>query len=287
MRNLTVGLVQCALEGQRADNVDRVLRLAHQAVEQGAQVILLPELFEGPYFPRTEEEQFFSWAQELENNPTVERLQAFAQKHSVHLPYSFFERSGPAFYNSLTLVTAQGELQGLYRKSHIPDGPGYEEKFYFRGGDTGFQVFDIGLTKLGIGICWDQWFPECARAMALKGAEILLYPTAIGSEPSTMEATDGPWRTAMLGHAVANAMPVVAANRIGIEGEQAFYGKSFIASPRGEVVASLEDEEGVLVHAFELDALAERRAEWGFFRDRRPDLYEVLLTADGKVRFGT
>ncbi|MEO1174678.1 MAG: nitrilase-related carbon-nitrogen hydrolase, partial [Myxococcota bacterium] len=218
------------------------------------------------------------------DNPTARMLQDLSQRLGVVIPYSFFERAGAVHYNSLALIDADGSSLGLYRKSHIPDGPGYEEKFYFRPGETGFKVWPTRYGALGVGICWDQWFPEAARSMALLGAELLLYPTAIGSEPVSGEDTKDPWQRVMIGHAVANSMPVIAANRIGDEGGQLFYGSSFIADATGEKVAELSrTDEGTILATFDLDALRARRAAWGFFRDRRPELYGPLLTADGET----
>ena len=282
-RELSIAVIQCPLGDDRATNVKRVIDHLEAAAEQGAQVVLPPELFEGPYFCREEDEAFFAWARTVDDNPTLDRLRAIAAEREIVVPFSFFERAGPAFYNSLAMIDADGSVLGVYRKSHIPDGPGYEEKFFFRPGDTGFRAWSTRYGTIGVGICWDQWFPECARAMALAGAEVLLYPTAIGSEPVTEEDTAEPWQRAMIGHAVSNAMPVAAANRIGDEGGQRFYGRSFIADARGDKVAELDDGEGILLHRFDLDALARRRAEWGFFRDRRPELYRRLLTADGRT----
>jgi N-carbamoylputrescine amidase len=212
-----------------------------------------------------------------------------ARELGIVIPVSFFERAGQAYFNSVAVVDADGAVLGVYRKSHIPDGPGYEEKFYFRPGDTGFRVWLTRYGALGIGICWDQWFPESARAMMLLGAEVLLFPTAIGSEPHEPDLdTRDPWQRAMIGHAVSNVVPVVAANRIGTEDGQVFYGSSFIADNRGDKVAELgRGDEGVAVASFDLDALARTRASWGFFRDRRPDLYEVLGTADGHLGSST
>ncbi len=279
MSELHVGLLQCALgDEDRSANVERVEHLVREAAAAGAQVILPPELFEGPYFCRAEEERFFDWAHPVEGHPTLERFGKLSAELDVAIPVSFFERDGQCHYNSLAFFEA-GELLGVYRKSHIPDGPGYEEKFYFRPGDTGFRVWRTRFGAIGVGICWDQWFPEAARAMALKGAEILLYPTAIGNEPQAPEMdTKDPWQRAMIGHAVANAMPVMAANRIGREGELTFYGSSFIADARGDKVAELgRDDEGILTATFDLDELRRTRAGWGFFRDRRPELYGPLV----------
>jgi N-carbamoylputrescine amidase len=280
---LTVAAVQCALGGSVAENVGRVERLVREAAAKGAKVVLPPELFEGPYFCREEKDLFFSWARPAEGHPTIRRFQELARELAVAIPVSFFEKAGPAYYNSVAMVDADGALLGVYRKSHIPDGPGYEEKFYFRPGDTGFVTWKAKSAPLGVGICWDQWFPECARALVLAGADVLLYPTAIGSEPENPSLdTKERWQRAMLGHAVCNVVPVVAANRTGIEGGQCFYGSSFIADHAGETVAEMgRDEEGVIVATLDLAAARAARASWGFFRDRRPDLYRVLTTADG------
>jgi N-carbamoylputrescine amidase len=281
-----VAAIQCALGDSREENVARVEKLVRKAAGEGAQIILPPELFEGPYFCRHEQEKFFDWSRPFEGNETIARFAKIARELNVVLPISFFERAGQAHYNSLAMIDADGAVMGLYRKSHIPDGPGYEEKFYFRPGDTGFKVWKTKHANIGVGICWDQWFPECARAMALMGAEILFYPTAIGSEPHDPELdTRDPWQRAMIGHAVSNVIPVVAANRIGTEEGQLFYGSSFIANPRGEKVAELSrTEEGVVSARFDLEHVRRLRGAWGFFRDRRPELYSVLTTADGKTR---
>ena len=279
---LAIGITQCALDQAREINVARVLGLVREAADEGAQVICTPELFEGPYFPRTLDDDYFEWARPLEDNKTLSRLCKLAKELSVVLPYSWFEKAGPVYYNSLAMVDATGEVLGVYRKAHIPDGPGYHEKFYFRPGDTPFRVWDTAHGRIGVGICWDQWFPECARAMALAGAEVLLYPTAIGSEPKApQQDTRDPWQRAMIGHAVSNAMPVAASNRIGREGGIAFYGSSFIADGRGDKLAELgREEQGVAVASFDRAALRRERAGWGFFRDRRPELYSPLLRAD-------
>ena len=286
MSEVQVAAVQCALGGEREENVARVEKLVREAAGKGAQIVLPPELFEGPYFCRHEKESFFDWARPLIGNETVARFSKLAKELNIAIPVSFFERAGQAHYNSLAMVDADGTVMGLYRKSHIPDGPGYEEKFYFRPGDTGFKVWKTKHAAIGIGICWDQWFPETARAMALMGAEILFYPTAIGSEPHDPELdTRDPWQRAMVGHAVSNVMPVVAANRTGLEEGQVFYGSSFIANPRGDKISELgRDETGIVSARFDLDHLRRTRAAWGFFRDRRPELYGVLGTADGKTK---
>lgn len=286
-RHITVASVQCALGSTDVrTNVKRVDELVREAAARGAQVVLPPELFEGPYFCREERSNLFALAREVEGHETLAHFSALAKELGVVIPVSFFERAGQAYYNSLALIDADGRSLGVYRKSHIPDGPGYEEKFYFRGGDTGFRVWQTRFGTLGVGICWDQWFPECARSMALMGAEVLLYPTAIGSEPHEPGLdTKDPWQRAMIGHAVSNVMPVVAANRIGNEGGQVFYGASFIANERGDKLGELgAGEEGVITASFELESLRQTRAAWGFFRDRRPELYDVLLTTDGKTR---
>ena len=285
-RSLTVAAVQCPLPGPRAANIARVEKHVRDAAARGARVILPPELFEGPYFCREERADLFAEARTPEDDEALARMREVARELQVVIAVSFFERSGQAYYNSCAVVDADGAVLGVYRKSHIPDGPGYEEKFYFRGGDTGFRVWQTRYGAVGVGICWDQWFPESARAMMLLGAEILLFPTAIGSEPHDPDLdTRDPWQRAMIGHAVSNVVPVVAANRTGDEGGQRFYGSSFIADGRGDKVAELDrTAEGVILATFDLDALARTRASWGFFRDRRPDLYEVLTTADGKIR---
>jgi N-carbamoylputrescine amidase len=282
--SFSIGIVQCALDGPREANVARVEALIREAARRGAQVILTPELFEGPYFPQTEDEKAFDLAAPLEAHRTVARMQALAADLGVVLPISFFERAGQVYYNSVVTIDADGAQLGVYRKSHIPDGPGYEEKFYFRPGDTGFRVWKTRHGNIGVGICWDQWFPEAARSMALQGAEILLYPTAIGTEPDApKEDTQAPWQRAMVGHAVANAMPVAAANRIGTEGGLTFYGSSFACDQRGDMKAELgREEEGVAIASFDREELRRYRASWGFFRDRRPDLYD-RLTGDEPI----
>ena len=283
---VTVAAIQCPLGGSREENIARVEGHVREAAARGAQVILPSELFEGPYFCRDEKEEFFSWARPFEGNATVARFAALARELGVVIPVSFFERAGTAYYNSLAMIDANGEVLGLYRKSHIPDGPGYEEKYYFRPGDTGFRVWQTRFGRIGVGICWDQWYPECARAMVLGGAELLLYPTAIGAEPNGVDTKD-PWQRAMIGHAVSNATPVIAANRIGQEDWQTFYGGSFCADTRGDKLAELgPGEEGLAMATFDLAQVHQYRASWGFFRDRRPELYGVLGTADGRTPVG-
>lgn len=273
-----IAVVQCALADSRDDNVARIEALVREAASRGAKIVLTPELLEGPYFPQAEDEHAFDLALPLEGQPTIERMRKLAAELDVVLPVSFFECAGQAHYNSVAIVDGDGALLGVYRKSHIPGGPGYQEKFYFRPGDTGFRVWNTRHGRIGVGICWDQWFPEAARAMALAGAEALLYPTAIGSEPEAPhEDTRAPWQRVMVGHAVANAMPVAAANRIGVEGSLRFYGSSFISDQRGDMKAELgRDDEGVALATFDREALRRYRANWGFFRDRRPELYGRL-----------
>jgi N-carbamoylputrescine amidase len=276
--HVKVAATQCALGDGLEANVARVEYLVREAAARGAQVILPSELFEGPYFCREEKDDFFDWAKPAEGHPTLVRFQRLAKELGVVIPVSFFERDGQAYYNSLAMMDADGAMLGIYRKSHIPDGPGYEEKFYFRPGNTGFKVWDTRFGKIGVGICWDQWYPECARAMMLMGADLLMYPTAIGTEPETPELdTKDLWQRAMIGHAVSNVVPIIASNRIGTEGEQSFYGHSFIANHRGDKVAELgRTEPGVIVADFDLEEIRRSRASFGFFRDRRPDLYGLI-----------
>lgn len=278
MTNLCVAALQLPLGGDERENIFAVSGLVAEAAEQGAQIILPPELFASPYFCKTEDEELFALAQTLEESTPVLAMQKLARQYGVAIPTSFFERDGPHHYNSLAMIDPDGEIMGVYRKSHIPDGPGYEEKFYFRPGNTGFKVWDVFGTRIGVGICWDQWYPETARTMALMGAEVLFYPTAIGSEPYDADLdTSRMWRRAMQGHAVSNCMPVVASNRIGLEDEQAFYGHSFITNQWGDLIAEYgSDETGVLVASFDLEEARQHRAGMGFFRDRRPDLYGRL-----------
>jgi N-carbamoylputrescine amidase len=273
-----VAATQCAFTDDLAANVAQVEALVRDAAAKGAQVILPSELFEGVYFCREEKDAFFDWAKPVDGHPTITRFQKLAKELGVVIPVSFFERDGHAFYNSLAMIDADGTMLGVYRKSHIPDGPGYEEKFYFRPGNTGFKVWDTRFGRLGVGICWDQWYPECARAMMLMGAEILFYPTAIGTEPENPDLdTKDLWQRAMIGHAVSNVVPVVASNRVGLEGDQTFYGHSFIADHRGEKVAELgRTERGVITADLDLDEIRRNRASFGFFRDRRPDLYGLI-----------
>ena len=279
MTNLSVAALQLALGGDAASNIAAVSALVEQAAAMGAQVVLPPELFAGPYFCSVEDEALFALAHPLGEDPSVAAMQKLAGALKIAIPTSFFERDGHHYYNTLAMIGPDGSIMGTYRKSHIPDGPGYEEKYYFRPGNTGFKVWDVFGARIGVGICWDQWYPECARAMALMGAQVLFYPTAIGSEPYDASFdTSRIWRRAMIGHAASNCMPVIAANRIGTEGQgQAFYGHSFIADQWGDFLGDYGAQEtGALVANLDLAEAARHRAGMGFFRDRRPELYTRL-----------
>ncbi|MEM8615583.1 MAG: N-carbamoylputrescine amidase [Pseudomonadota bacterium] len=279
-QTLSLAAIQMAMvKGDMDANLAVAAGHVADAAAKGAQVILLPELFCDHYFCKTQEEHHFASAHPWRSHPAVRRLQSVAADLSVVLPVSIFERDGPEYYNSVVMIDADGALLGVYRKSHIPDGPGYQEKYYFRPGDTGFKVWQTQYGRIGVGICWDQWFPEAARAMALMGADALLYPTAIGAEPQDASLdTAARWRRAMQGHAVSNLIPVIAANRVGDEDGQVFYGTSFIADGTGEIVSEMDrHDQGVITATFDLDDLARERAAWGFFRDRRTDLYGALL----------
>jgi N-carbamoylputrescine amidase len=289
MSTVTVAATQMACSWDRDANIARAEKLIREAARRGANVVLIQELFETPYFCKDHQPRHFDLAKPLEGHPAVEHFRSLARELDVVLPVSVFEPEHNALYNSLVMVDAGGAVLGSYRKSHIPEGPGYHEKFYFSPGDTGFKVFQTRFAKLGVAICWDQWFPETARAMALMGAEILMYPTAIGSEPQdpTIDSS-AHWQRTMQGHAAANVMPLVASNRIGTEeGEKytmTFYGSSFIASHTGEKVAEADrTSETVLTASFDLDAVRRYREAWGLFRDRRPDLYYPLLSLDGRA----
>jgi N-carbamoylputrescine amidase len=279
MTQLTVAAIQLAFGEEIDANIAAVSARVREAAAKGAQVILPPELFEGPYFCRVEDEGLFANARPVGEHKAVTAMQALAAELGVTIPTSFFEVDGPHHYNSLAMIGPDGAVQGVYRKSHIPDGPGYEEKFYFRPGNTGFKVWSGPGATLGVGVCWDQWYPETARTMMLMGAEILFYPTAIGSEPhDTSLDTARLWRRAMVGHAVSNVVPVVAANRVGTEHGQTFYGTSFITDERGDILAELgREEEGVIVATLDLARVKRHRAAFGFFRDRRPELYGRLV----------
>lgn len=286
---VTVAATQMACGDDRSANIDRAESLVREAAGRGANVVLVQELFESPYFCKDHLTSHFDLALPVDENPAVRRLSDLARELGVVLPVSVFERAGQAFFNTVVMLDADGRQLGIYRKAHIPESPGYHEKFYFSPGDTGFKVWTTRFGRLGVGICWDQWFPECARAMALMGAEILLYPTAIGSEPQDA-ALDSRWhwQRTMQGHAAANLMPLVASNRIGREQGQThaltFYGHSFIADHTGAVVAQADDHsQAVLTHTFDLQACLEARRAWGVFRDRRPDLYGALRGLDGQA----
>jgi N-carbamoylputrescine amidase len=291
VRKVKVAATQMSCSGSIEENISKAETLVREAAAQGAQIILLQELFETPYFCQKEKSDYYAYATELEQNKAINHFKAIAKELEVVLPISFYEKKNYARYNSLAVIDADGTVMGRYRKSHIPDGPGYEEKFYFNPGDTGFKVWNTRYAKIGVGICWDQWYPEAARVMSLMGAEILFYPTAIGSEPQdgSIDSKDH-WQTCMLGHAAANLIPVVASNRIGEESDEDstinFYGSSFIAGPQGnKIVEAGRDEQAVLVSEFDLDALEVGRIEWGIFRDRRPELYRLIASYDGDLTF--
>lgn len=285
-RTVNLAVTQMSCSDRLDENLDKAEELVRRAAAQGAQIVLLQELFENLYFPQLEREEMFELAHPVDEHPFLERFGALAQELGVVLPVSFFEVANQAYYNSLMMFDADGSRLGVYRKSHIPDGPGYEEKYYFNPGDSGFKAWRTSVGTIGVAICWDQWFPEAARAMALQGADLLLYPTAIGSEPIEAGGLDtrDMWQRAMIGHAVSNCCYVGTANRVGAEGDARFYGSSFICDPRGEKLVEAGTAEETVIHA-ELDfAWARRfRAGFGFFRDRRPDLYGRLLTLDGSA----
>lgn len=284
---VTVSCTQMACGWDVQTNIDRAESLVRRAVDEGGQIVLLQELFETPYFCIDRQERHFALARALAEQETVKRFQGIARELEVVLPISFFERSGDAYFNAVAIIDADGSIAGHYRKSHIPDFPAYEEKYYFSPGDTGFMAVETRYARIGVGICWDQWFPEAARAMVLKGAELLLYPTAIGSEiyDPDLDSKDH-WQTVMCGHAAANVVPVLASNRIGIERsgdiEMEFYGSSFITNHTGKIIRSADrSSETMLTAELDLDEAREYRRSWGVFRDRRPDLYDALLTPDG------
>ena len=290
MSQVRVAAIQMSMSDVVDSNVMTADQLVRAAAADGAQVVLLPELFEGHYFCKDQIAADLLRARPTEGHPTIAHFSSLAAELAVVLPISYYELAGTVRFNSLAMIDADGTVMGVYRKSHIPDGPGYTEKYYFSPGDTGFRVWPTRYARIGVGICWDQWFPECARSMALMGAELLLYPTAIGSEPPdpTWDSS-GHWRRVMCGHAGANLMPLVAANRTGTEqGESCaitFYGTSFIADATGAVVADAgSTSEAVIAATFDLNRLAAQRASWGLFRDRRPDLYDALQTLDGSHR---
>ncbi|MDO9619757.1 MAG: N-carbamoylputrescine amidase [Pseudomonas sp.] len=289
LRIVTVAATQMTCSWDTAANLANAERLVRQAAGKGAQIILLQELFEAPYFCQKPNPDYLQLATPTESNPAILHFQKIAKELQVVLPISFYELAGRARFNSIAIIDADGSNLGIYRKSHIPDGPGYHEKYYFNPGDTGFKVWNTRYAKIGVGICWDQWFPECARSMALLGAEILFYPTAIGSEPHdpSISSRDH-WQRVQQGHAGANLMPLIASNRIGREDQGDyhinFYGSSFIADQFGaKVQEANETDEAVLMHSFDLDQLEHIRSAWGSFRDRRPNLYGPLKTLDGHL----
>jgi N-carbamoylputrescine amidase len=290
MRKVKVAATQMSCSPNIDENIKKAEALVRQAAKEGAQVILLQELFETPYFCQKEKPEYYAYATELEKNKAVNHFKEIAKELGIVLPISYYEKKNNARYNSIAMIDADGNVLGTYRKSHIPDGPGYEEKYYFNPGDTGFKVWDTRYGKIGVGICWDQWFPEAARAMALMGAEILLYPTAIGSEPEDAQIdSKDHWQTCMLGHAASNLVPVVASNRIGVESDEdssiTFYGSSFIAGPQGNKIKEAgRTEECILTAEFDLDQLDYQRSEWGIFRDRRPELYKTITSSDGELK---
>ena len=292
MRKVTVAATQMSCTSDIEENIRRADKLVREAAAKGAQIILLQELFETLYFCQKEKSDYYIYARELEENKAVAHFREVARELQVVLPISFYEKKNYARYNSLAVIDADGSVLGLYRKSHIPDGPGYEEKFYFNPGDTGFKVWKTRYAKIGVGVCWDQWYPEAARCMALMGAELLFYPTAIGSEPQdgSIDSRDH-WQMCMMGHAACNLMPVIASNRIGLESDCdssiTFYGSSFIAGPTGQKIAEAgREEEAVLTAEFDLDQLETQRIEWGIFRDRRPELFRAIATYDGSTPIG-
>ncbi|HSY04549.1 MAG TPA: N-carbamoylputrescine amidase [Steroidobacteraceae bacterium] len=294
-RPVTVAAVQMACDWDRDGNIARAERLVRRAAAGGAQIIQLPELFETPYFCIEQDVRHLALARPLAENPAVRHFAGVARELGVVLPISFFERAGPAYFNSVAILDADGSNLGIYRKSHIPNGPGYQEKSYFSPGDTGFRVWNTRLARIGVGICWDQWFPETARVMALMGAELLLFPTAIGTEPPPAVPVNSRehWQRTQQGHAAANLTPLIAANRYGLERSLQdpqglyirFYGSSFIADAMGAKVAEAPEEgDAVLTHSFDLAAVAQLRDNWFVFRDRRPDLYRALTSLDGGPR---
>ena len=290
MRKATVAAIQMQMTADVSENISQAEQLVRKAAEQGAQIILLPELFERPYFCQQRQYDFYDYATSVEENPAVRHFQLIAKELAVAMPISFYEKDGTRLFNSIAMLDADGSVMGVYRKTHIPDDHYYQEKFYFTPGNTGFKVWDTRYGKVGVGICWDQWFPEAARAMALQGAEILLYPTAIGSEPILETDSMPHWRRCMQGHAGSNLVPVMAANRIGVErvepcsenGGQSsslnFYGSSFITDNTGAIIAEANrTDEQVLTASFDLDQYAKDRLSWGLFRDRRPEMYGDIV----------
>jgi len=287
VKEVTVAATQMACSNDTDKNVSNAEKLVRQAASEGAQIILIQELFESQYFCMDQKEELFELSKPFDNHPTIKKFSELAKELKVVLPVSFFEKANRAHYNSVAIVDADGSILGKYRKSHIPDGPGYQEKFYFNPGDTGFKVWNTKYAKIGVGICWDQWFPEAARSMVLSGAELLLYPTAIGGEPEDdgFDSSDM-WQRAMIGHSASNQIPVIASNRIGTEKgidiENYFYGRSFVTNHIGDKIAEgSRDKEEVLIGKINLSEAETLRNVWGVFRDRRPELYKGLLNLDG------
>ena len=287
MKEVTVAATQMACSNETDKNVSNAEKLVRKAASEGAQIILIQELFESQYFCMDQKEELFELSKPFDNHPTIKKFSELAKELKVVLPVSFFEKANRAHYNSVAIVDADGSILGKYRKSHIPDGPGYQEKFYFNPGDTGFKVWNTKYAKIGVGICWDQWFPEAARSMVLSGAELLLYPTAIGGEPEDdgFDSSDM-WQRAMIGHSASNQIPVIASNRIGTEKgidiENYFYGRSFVTNHVGDKIAEgSRDKEEVLIGKINLSEAETLRNVWGVFRDRRPELYKGLLNLDG------
>ena len=291
MTTLTIATTQMPCTWDLPGNLDRAEQLVRDAAKQGAQVILLQELFATPYFCIEQSHKHMALAEEYRDSRVLARFAALARELSVVLPLSWFEKAGNAYFNSLSVADADGRLLGVYRKTHIPNAIGYQEKEYFSPGDTGFKVWDTAFGRLGVGICWDQWFPETARCLALMGAEVLLYPTAIGSEPgcAALDSRDH-WQMTMRGHAAANLLPVVASNRVGRETattdsslQMSFYGSSFISDHKGQLLATADrDSTWFLLQRVDLAAMREERLNWGIYRDRRPEMYGPLLSQDGR-----
>lgn len=288
MRQVKVAALQFSCSRDVQENINKAEKMVREAADNDANIILLPELFERQYFCQEKRYDYYDYALPLEKNPAVNRFKEVAKELGVVIPVSFYERDIDRLFNTVAMIDADGRVLGIYRKTHIPDDHFYQEKFYFTPGDTGYKVFDTRFGCIGVGICWDQWFPETARCMAVQGAEMLLYPTVIGSEPILDVDSSSHWRRVMQGHAAANLMPVVAANRIGVEtvepckenaGQSSsldFYGCSFIADATGDIIASAKQEETILYGEFDLDALKEDRLSWGLFRDRRPETYVIM-----------
>jgi len=286
---IKVAATQMSCDWEIKNNIKKSINLIEKAAEKGANIILLQELFQTPYFCIQYDEEIFKLAQTFENNSLINEMSEVAKKHKVVLPISFFEKDNNAYFNSIAVIDADGKVLGKYRKSHIPDGAGYLEKYYFNPGDTGFKVWKTAFGKIGIGICWDQWFPEAARIMALKGAEVLFYPTAIGDEIMSTYDSSEAWQTVMQGHAAANIMPVVASNRIGSESVKGqvngFYGKSFICNRSGKIIAEAsKDKEEIIIAEIDTEENHLFRRNWGLFRDRRPELYKEILSLNGETK---